>query len=367
MTLEHEKAIARLDFKPDDSQRYSYSDARQIVYWQAFTSPHNHGEFIEAVFNSAFYPENVAKSGLVENLNNKFLEDWYELRQKWGSQERSHSALSSLYFFTRDFVAPIRLLFALDALKAAAETSSQVHFMARDAYPEFVIATHLNRNRLVEKVPDFNYVPLSVQLMRQIHDVDKKPSLEKYLKQFSFGNGGKHQIVDIGFTGEIPHLLSEAFPDDEYSIHFLMNEADEKIVKKRPVMENAKGYIYDVNKPDRQGMFPGQMTRIFRRVMEDTFSGLSTSSTELKIGSESIRTNAKRYPQNYNTLRRELALRGVRDSLKLWTIPMSDGCQSLSSEEIRIKLVSNFKQCVLFFDNFLNSDQIFVPHEPTNF
>lgn len=372
MNFENEFRIS--GFKPSETDTSLTPDLRQHCYAQARTSPRGHGEFLSEMFDHAFYPKNSLENGLINDLNGEFLEHWSNLRSTWSKPDRSHSSLSSLYFFARDYVGPVRLLFTLDSLTNTPEDST-VHFLARDAYPEFIFATNLRKDKALQRLPAYNYVPASLRLVRQHKDPEKlelkDPEtlelIKSYLKQFSFGNGEKHTLVDIGFTGEITEHLSRIFPQDQYDVRFLFNEADAKVIEKRPVMSNATGFMYDAHNMNSFGIFKGQLNQTFRRVMEDTFSGLSTSSTEVHKAGSKVLSNSTRYPRNYNTLRRELALRGLRDCYKIWRDPIQRDLKTVTSNDTRVKLISNFKQLILYFEDLLRSDQIFVPHEPTNF
>lgn len=354
---------------PFDRQATTNRDSRNWIYEMAITNLRGHGEFLNDIFFHALFPPK--SRDLVKELNDKFSLDWLDLQEQWGQPDYSASALAALYFFCRDFLAPLKYIFTLQTLQEFSGTGACVHFMARDAFSEFVIATNMEQSKKLPEMPEFNYVPLSVRLMREMDDPEKRSSLIKYLRQFGFGNGGKHVIVDVGFTGEIPHRLNQLFPQDTYIVRLLLSEANDKIKEERPVMQQATGFIYDKGNPDAFGIASIQLNSIYKRMLENSFSGLFTSSTELVKTTTEIRTNSRKYdPNTYNAVRRIIAQRAIKDAIMIWDVALSDnrfGPRGLLNKRLIVSLISNFKQLTLFHSRLLDSDQIFVEHEPTNF
>ncbi|OGG21099.1 hypothetical protein A3D03_02585 [Candidatus Gottesmanbacteria bacterium RIFCSPHIGHO2_02_FULL_40_13] len=363
--------LQRLSYPPASILKIKGS--REKAFEFASTSPTGVGDVLENLFRSALYPSKGL--GIISELDNRFFDKWFQdympiIQKKY--KENSASALFALYFFTRDFYMPLRILHILSILKEAGPEDT-LHLMARDALPELIFASHLKKTGIVP-VPKMNYVTVSNMLLRQMDDPGKKPQLLEFLKQFDFYKPGKHWIIDIGFEGEIPHRLSQLYPGTGFEVRFLLSKANDKIVKERPVMQNAKGYIYDKrernNRDDMAKKIIADDVRNIR-LIEDTFGGVKTSSTNIfRSNRDQLKTNAILYPPSFNQMRKKVALLAMRDASKIYIQSLTNGTPVNWLLNRRIPLASNFKH----FLNFILipvSDEaarvaMFVPHEPTN-
>lgn len=346
---------------------------REKVLEFASTSPTGVGEVLENLFRSAMYPSKSL--GMIKELDEKFLDKWfhdyaYIVHDKY--KENSVSALFALYFFTRDIYMPLRILHMLSILKEVGPEDT-LHLMARDTLPELIFASQLKKTNILH-VPKMNYVTVSTRLLRQMDDSEKRPQLIEFLKQFDFDKSGKHWIVDIGFSGETPHRLSLLYPGTDFETRFLMSLADDQTVKQRPAMQKAKGYIFDKReKGNRDDLVKRIIAEDVKniRLMEDSFGGPKTSSTDItREDNGQLKTNASIYPSSFNQIRKEVALLAMRDASKIYIHSLTNYMPVNYFLDRRNAFISNFKH---FLNYILNPefdekarDAMFVPHEPTN-
>src|SRR3989344_1045281 len=330
------------------------------------TSPLGLSELCDFLFTSAVYPSESLAA--VREMDEQFIaEFWNDTVRRYGrlsSRENSSSALALLYFYSRDYVGPVRSLFSLSLAEEFQTQGAGIHFLARDGLPEYM-AAKVYRDSGIE-YPPFNYVPISVRLMRQSLQDTSADLVKTYLNGYGFSDQSTHVLVDIGFTGEIPDLLTKLYPGKNFIVRFLISKGDGVINKARPVMASARGFLYDPSNNDPIWERLLENVRVIRG-LEDTWGGVLSSATQLyRSDNGGVSVNSHEYLDSYDVARRRIAMWGIRDSANIFVEALRNGQTVETLLGFKDTYFKKLQELLLNYSKTNIQFGLFVPHEPTN-